>query len=713
MSETRLKIAVFIDFDNIEIGVKTTLGGHFDVGAVLEAIKERGEVVTKIAYGDWTRAGDYSRSLTQHAIHMVQRNLTPGGDKNGADINLALDALEMAFTHNHINAFVIVGGDSDFMALVEKLKQYDRKVFVVGGRAFTSVILQKNCTEFIAYENLVGSAPRSKTGGRAGGRPGEAPAANAVPLIRRALKVLADREVSPQLGVLKSTLLQLDSTFSEREYGASTFRDFVQRLARAGYLTLKGTDRNIYVELKDGDGATAGATAAAGSAAGAGATTGAGSIGSAREGDALAAEAGGDVPPVVEGEVVSGGVAGATGDATSAGAGASGADDAGINGAGASVSLLSADAGAEASGPELAEGESAVGASAGSGGGAGFGSSSRHGGGRRGDARFDRDRDRGDRDRADRDRGDRDRNLDRDNIGNQLGTQRDVDQDNRGNRAPQGGRESGSPPEALRFIAGVFKKPGLVQRWPLYLRQVKQILRSVDESFDERRYGFTGIVEALRYCQREGLFRLDRDRQGVLRVYPGPALQRASQGTPAHDDADALPVAASSERDERDRRDDADVSDTPVAGTLDLFPMSDAADASSSRGASDAAASSAPTRPPLMRVRDVEPVVDDAARTAGAEASGDAADATAGAPADGGKRKRGTRRGGAKAKAAKAAKKTAGAAAPESAPAPAAPPPSAPASATPASGGAKKKAAKPRAAKSARPRKAAKPNGGA
>jgi uncharacterized LabA/DUF88 family protein len=160
LSEERLKIAVFIDFDNIEIGVKTTLGGHFDVGAVLEAIKERGEVVTKVAYGDWTRAGDYGRSLSQHAIHMVQRNLTPGGDKNGADINLALDALEMAFTHNHINAFVIVGGDSDFISLVEKLKQYDRKVFVVGGRAFTSVVMQKNCTEFIAYENVTGAAPR-------------------------------------------------------------------------------------------------------------------------------------------------------------------------------------------------------------------------------------------------------------------------------------------------------------------------------------------------------------------------------------------------------------------------------------------------------------------------------------------------------------------------------------------------------------------------
>ena len=83
-------------------------------------------------------------------------------------------------------------------------------------------------------------------------------ATGAVTLVRRALKVLTDREVSPQLGVLKSTLLQLDPTFSEREYGASTFRDLVQRLDRAGYVTLKGTDRNLYVELREGtDGAPA------------------------------------------------------------------------------------------------------------------------------------------------------------------------------------------------------------------------------------------------------------------------------------------------------------------------------------------------------------------------------------------------------------------------------------------------------------------------
>src|SRR2546427_5513270 len=248
--QDRLNIAVFIDFDNIEIGVKSTLGENFDVGAILDALKERGEVVTKIAYADWTRAGEYSRHLTQHAIRLVQRNMTPGGDKNGGDINLALDALEMAFTHPHINAYVIVGGDSDFLSLVEKLKQYDKKVFVVGGRAFTSIILQRNCHEFIAYENLVRKP--SPRGGRPAVPAAAAPIAQAFPIVRRALKILADREGSPQTGLLKSTLLQLDSTFSERTYGASSFLDFVEKLAQAGLVQLKHAGRSVMVELNEG-----------------------------------------------------------------------------------------------------------------------------------------------------------------------------------------------------------------------------------------------------------------------------------------------------------------------------------------------------------------------------------------------------------------------------------------------------------------------------
>jgi uncharacterized LabA/DUF88 family protein len=259
MSDERLKIAVFIDFDNIEIGVKNTLGLSFDIGAVLEAIKERGEIITKVAYSDWKR-GDYGRAMANHAVRLVQRVMTPGGDKNGADINLALDALEMAFTHDHINAFVIVGGDSDFITLVEKLKQYDKKVFVVGGRQFTSQVMQKNCTEFIAYENVARSAPRaaadrSRTVSASVGQ--AMPIDGVVPQVRRALKVLADREVTPQLGLLKSTLLQLDSSFSERDYGVSSFRDFAEKLAEKGIVLLKHTGRSTLVELSEAGAAMA------------------------------------------------------------------------------------------------------------------------------------------------------------------------------------------------------------------------------------------------------------------------------------------------------------------------------------------------------------------------------------------------------------------------------------------------------------------------
>src|SRR5690242_17546655 len=158
--EQKLKIAVFIDFDNIEIGVKSTLHREFDVAAVLDSLKERGEIVTKFAYANWGRQESATRALSEHAVQMVQRDPSPRGDKNGADINLALDALEMAFTHDHINAFAIVSGDSDFIALVNKLKQYDKRIFVVGGRAFTSTILQKNCHEFVSYESVIDDTPR-------------------------------------------------------------------------------------------------------------------------------------------------------------------------------------------------------------------------------------------------------------------------------------------------------------------------------------------------------------------------------------------------------------------------------------------------------------------------------------------------------------------------------------------------------------------------
>src|SRR5438270_8747188 len=278
--EDKLKIAVFIDFDNIEIGVKSTLQREFDVAAVLDALKERGEIVTKIAYANWGRQESSTRQLAEHAVQMVQRDPSPRGDKNGADINLALDALEMAFTHDHINAFAIVSGDSDFIALLNKLKQYDKIVFVVGGRAFTSTILQKNCHEFISYESVLDEPRQSRqahqqapahqphpaatpvhapaSGGQPHGgpqrqqqrRPPALELTQAMPLVERALQVLERREVRPQLGLLKSTMLQLDSSFSEKAYGSSSFTDFVEKLQRENFVTVTGGEGRYMIKRK-------------------------------------------------------------------------------------------------------------------------------------------------------------------------------------------------------------------------------------------------------------------------------------------------------------------------------------------------------------------------------------------------------------------------------------------------------------------------------
>src|SRR5436309_6659002 len=285
----------------------------------------------------------------------------------------------MAFTRNHINAFVIVGGDSDFIALVEKLKQYDKKVLVVGGRAFTSSILQKNCHEFIAYENLVGQpqAGQRKQAEKARSVT-DTNLGKAFPLVRRALKVLADREVSPQLGLLKSTLLQLDSTFSERDHGASTFRDFIEKMAAVGYVKLKQVDRSLLVELAD--------------------------RADQQEVEKEAKEA---VP---------------------------------TNGHGAE----------QAQAPV----------------------------------------------------------------------------------SPPVGPTPSQMEEGVRAMQEVFQNAKITPHWPMYLRNVKQFIKNASPSIDERRYGFQSFLEAVRSAQRAGLFRLERNRQGILRVFPGNQMAQPHRVAP-------------------------------------------------------------------------------------------------------------------------------------------------------------------------------------
>src|SRR5438445_12253359 len=274
--QDKLNIAVFVDYDNIEIGLKSTLRREFDVSLALDALKERGDIVAKFAYANWGRQDGATRQMAENAVEMVQSIPSPRGDKNGADINLALDALEMAFTHAHVNAFAVISGDSDFIPLVNKLKEYGKTVFVVGGKAFTSTILQQNCHEFVSYESLLEDGDRivaqpmpdrrdrPERGDRGdrgdrnkdkkdrGPRPAPLELPQAMPLVERALQVLERRAVQPQLGLLKSTMLQLDPAFSERAYGAGSFSDFVEKLKKAEFVNVSGSGGRYIIERRGG-----------------------------------------------------------------------------------------------------------------------------------------------------------------------------------------------------------------------------------------------------------------------------------------------------------------------------------------------------------------------------------------------------------------------------------------------------------------------------
>ncbi len=224
----------------------------------------------------------------------------------------------------------------------------------------------------------------------------QAPIEQVVPLVRRALKILSDREVSPQLGLLKSTLLQLDSTFSERTYGVSSFRDFADKLAAAGHVTVREMGRNVVVELT-----------AAGEAAGQAAP-----------------------PPAPSDEV-----------------------------------------------RDAVAGRAAARAESWRGGGRG-------------------------------------------------------DQARPAGGAPSTPAQEPRAAEAVAEIRRLFQAAQNPPRWPMYVRQAKQYMRNVDSTFDERKFGFNSIMDLFRAAQRDGLFRIERDRQGVMRLFQGNVMQTpAADGT--------------------------------------------------------------------------------------------------------------------------------------------------------------------------------------
>src|SRR3984893_13671264 len=157
MPDSDRALAIFIDFENLDLGFQGRRD-RFEIERVLERLVEKGKIVAKKAYADWSRFGGYTAPLHEAAIELIEIPRRGQTGKNSADIRLCVDAMDLAYSKEHITTFVIVSGDSDFSPLVSKLKENGKHVIGLGMQESTSELLRDNCDEFIYYEDL-GKSP--------------------------------------------------------------------------------------------------------------------------------------------------------------------------------------------------------------------------------------------------------------------------------------------------------------------------------------------------------------------------------------------------------------------------------------------------------------------------------------------------------------------------------------------------------------------------
>ena len=232
--QTESRIAVFLDYENLAIGARENLGSTFDFGPVADALAERGRVIARRAYADWSYFDEDRRMLTRHQVELIDIPQKMGGSrKNAADIKLAIDAIELALERAFVSTFVICTGDSDLSPLVQKLRELDRRVIGVGIRQSTSKLLPPACDEFLFYDNLVlGAADDDGEGGADGG------GATLVLSTLAGLEANADRVLA---STLKRAVLRKDPTFSESDLGHRSFGALLRALAADGLITLEGS----------------------------------------------------------------------------------------------------------------------------------------------------------------------------------------------------------------------------------------------------------------------------------------------------------------------------------------------------------------------------------------------------------------------------------------------------------------------------------------
>jgi len=277
------RIALFLDYENLALGARDHLGVPFDLKPVSDALAERGRVVVRRAYADWSYFDEDRRMLTRSHVELIEMPQRMGASrKNAADIKMAVDAVELAFVRDYISTFVICTGDSDFTPLVHKLRELNKRVIGFGVRDSTSKMLPPACDEFLFYDNLEGVEPAAEPAPHKGSTSGKSrrgrgsESGKSAPKTEKAQPVTKEEpteqaeqtesvevEEAPRdtsdiavlvaqtvaglqqssggavtASVLKRTLLRKDPTFSETDHGARAFGELLEQLSTRGVIEL-------------------------------------------------------------------------------------------------------------------------------------------------------------------------------------------------------------------------------------------------------------------------------------------------------------------------------------------------------------------------------------------------------------------------------------------------------------------------------------------
>jgi uncharacterized protein (TIGR00288 family) len=231
--------AIFVDFENLALGVEQDKKGRFEIELVLKRLLERGRIVFKRAYCDWSRFQNFMREFHMQGFEMVDIPGSKVSGKNSADIRMVVDAIDLCYSKSHIDTFALITGDSDFSPLVSKLKENNKRVLGCGVRSSTSDLLANNCDEFIFYDDLIRVQRRTQTRQKPKKESTDSRKQEAFDRLVATVTSL-ETDYDPVWGSLvKQTVRRVYPGFNESYYGYRTFAELLEDAAKEGVIKLE------------------------------------------------------------------------------------------------------------------------------------------------------------------------------------------------------------------------------------------------------------------------------------------------------------------------------------------------------------------------------------------------------------------------------------------------------------------------------------------